>query len=300
LSFNKQTIRDIDLAGKVVLLRADYNVPVKDGKITDDYRIQQSLPTVEYLLEHDAKVVICSHLGRPDGKPTLEASLWPVAKRLDQLLKDVNVSFVDECVGDKVKTAVDKLQPGQVLLLENLRFHAEEEKNDAEFGKQLASVADIFVQDGFGVVHRAHASTEAVTHNLPSVSGLLLEREVDTITKAMEAPERPLMAIVGGAKISDKIEILNRFIEMADFVAIGGAMASTFLQADGIDVAKSLVEHDDIPLAKDILKKARAKAKENNFIFYIPQDGVVASKIDKSAKTRIVDWSAHVISSVEH
>ena len=298
--FTKKTIRDIDLDGKTVLLRADYNVPVKDGKITDDYRIQQSLPTVKYLLEHNAKVVICSHLGRPDGKPNPDYSLWPVAKRLDEILEETVVNFVDACVGEKAEHAVSKLHPGEVLLLENLRFHAEEEGDDAAFGAELAKLADVFVQDGFGVVHRAHASTNAVAHALPSVAGLLLEREVDTITTAMEAPKRPLMAIVGGAKISDKIDILNRFIEMADFVAVGGAMANTFLLADGVDVAKSLVEHDDVPLAKSILEKARAKAKKQQFVFYLPQDGVVAKEIDSKTHTRIVDWSAHVISSIEN
>lgn len=283
-----------------MLLRADYNVPVKDGKITNDYRIEQSLPTVQYLVDHGAKLIICSHLGRPDGKPKPEASLWPVAKRLQELLKDTKVHFVDECVGEKAQAEVDKLEPGEVLLLENVRFHAEEEDNDEAFSKQLASLADVFVQDGFGVVHRAHASTEGVTRHLPSVAGLLLEREVDTIIKAMEAPEKPFMAIVGGAKISDKIEILNRFIDIADFVAVGGAMANTFLSAEGHDVAKSLVTHDDIPLAKQIIEKARKKAKENHFVFYLPQDGVVASSLDTHAKTRIVDWSSHVISSIEN
>ena len=300
MSFSKKTIRDIEVKGKTVLLRADFNVPVKDGKITNDYRIKQSLPTVQYLLEHGAKLVVCSHLGRPEGKRDTDASLFPVAKRLDTFLPDTNVSFVNECIGEKAQTAVQKLKPGELLLLENVRFHAEEEKNDPEFAKQLASLADVFVQDGFGVVHRAHASTEGVTKHLPSVSGLLLEKEVDTITKVMEAPERPLMAVVGGAKISDKIEILNRFIDMADFVAVGGAMANTFLAAQGIDVAKSLYEPDDIPLAKSIIEKARAKSKAQPFTFYLPQDGVAAHKIDRTATTRIVDWSAHVISSIEH
>jgi len=300
LSFNKQTIRDIDPKGKKVLLRADYNVPVKDGKITNDYRIKQSLPTVEYLLKRGAKLIICSHLGRPNGKPTPDASLWPVAKRLQQLLKDTKVHFVDDCVGEKASAEADKLEPGEVLLLENLRFHAEEEKNDDEFSKQLAGLAELFVQDGFGVVHRAHASTEGVTRHLPSVAGLLLEREVDTITKAMEAPEKPLMAVIGGAKISDKIEILNRFIDIADFVAVGGAMANTFLLAEGHEVAKSLVTPDDVPLAKSIIERAREKTKQNHFVFYLPQDGVVATSVDSHAKTRIVDWSAHVISSIEH
>lgn len=295
--FTKKTIRDIDVEGKTVLLRADYNVPISDGKIVDDYRIQRSLPTVQYLVGHGARLVICSHLGRPDGKRDPEASLWPVAKRLDSILENT-VSFVDDCIGDKVKTAVDKLQPGEVLLLENLRYYPEEEKNDQEFAEKIASIADVFVQDGFGVVHRAHASTEAVTHFLPSVAGLLLEREVDTITNVMEAPERPLAAIIGGAKISDKIEVINRFIDIADFVAVGGAMANTFLLAEGVDMAKSLVEPDDVPLAKLILERARNKMRERQFIFYLPQDGVVATKIDKRAATRIVDWRANVISSI--
>ncbi len=297
--FTKKTIRDINVKGKTVLLRADYNVPIANGKITDDYRIHQSLPTVRYLLDHGAKLIICSHLGRPDGKPNPEASLWPVAKRLNELLES-EVSFVEDCVGEKAEKVAKKLQPGEVLLLENLRFHAEEEENDDNFAASLAKLADVFVQDGFGVVHRAHASTEAVTHHLPSVAGLLLEREVDTITKVMEAPERPLMAIIGGAKISDKIEILQKFIDIADFVAVGGAMANTFLAAEGIDMAKSLVDHDDIPLAKSILEKARAKAKESQFIFYLPHDGVAARAIDSKVHTRIVDWSAHVISSIEN
>lgn len=300
--FTKQTIRDIDIDGKTVLLRADFNVPLEDGKIADDYRIKQALPTLHYLLEHNARVIVCSHLGRPDGKPNPDFSLFAVAKRLGELLGPDTVSFVKDCIGPDVKKAATALANGQVLLLENLRFHPEEEANSADFAKQLveATGAQVFVQDGFGVVHRAHASTEAVTHLLPAVAGLLLEKEVDTITNVMEQPERPLMAVIGGAKISDKIEILNRFIDIADVVAIGGAMANTFLLADGIDVAKSLVEPDDLPLAKDILHKARTKAAAGNFVFYLPQDAVVAHKVDKQAPTRIIDWSAHVIAAIEN
>lgn len=299
MSFDKKTIRDINLKGKRVLLRADYNVPIRDGKITDDYRIQQSLPTVRYLLDCGAAVIICSHLGRPDGKPDLTYSLKPVAARLQKLLSHP-VEFAADCIGPDTETQAKSLKTGAILLLENLRFHAEEEADDADFAKKLASLADIFVQDGFGVVHRAHASTDAVTNYLPSVAGFLLEKEVDTITTVMENPKRPLMAVVGGAKISDKIEILKRFIDIADFVAVGGAMANTFLLAEGIKVGKSLVEKDDVPLARDIIARARAKAKKQPFIFYLPQDGVVASKIDKTARTRIVDWSAHVIAEVEN
>jgi len=297
--FTKKTIKDIDLKGKRVLMRADYNVPVgDDGKITDDYRIQQSVPTIQALLEQDVKLVICSHLGRPEGPGDAKCSLKPVAKRLSELLGK-EVLFVSDCVGAEAEKAAAALKSGQILLLENLRFHKEEEQNSEAFAAQLAKLGDIFVQDGFGVVHRAHASTEAVTHLMPSVSGLLLEKEVDTITRIMQAPERPLVAIIGGAKISDKIDVLNRFIEIADFIAIGGAMANTFLAAEGIDIAKSKYEPNDVPVAKDILAQAREKAKKERFIFYVPQDGVVATALDKSAKTRIVDWDAHVIAEVE-
>src|ERR1700690_3239848 len=221
--FTKKTIRDIDLKGKTVLLRADYNVPVSGGKITDDYRIRQSLPTIHYLLKQNVRLIICSHLGRPSGPKDTDFSLFPVAKRLQQLL-DQPVEFATDCVGPAATKAAESLKTGQVLLLENLRFHPEEEANNDAFAKQLASLADVFVQDGFGVVHRAHASTDAITHHLPSVAGLLLEKEVDNITTVMEKPERPLMAIIGGAKITDKIDVLKRFITLADFLAIGGAM----------------------------------------------------------------------------
>lgn len=298
--FTKKTIRDIDLAGKTVLMRADYNVPVEHGTITDDYRIKQSLPTIQYLLERNVRLIICSHLGRPEGKPNTAESLFPVAKRLGELIGKSKVTFARDCVGPEAERAAADLKPGEVLLLENLRFHPEEEANDENFAQQLASLAEVFVQDGFAVVHRKHASTDAVTRFLPSVAGLLLEKEVDTITEVMKNPKRPLMAVIGGAKISDKIDILHTFIEMADIVAIGGAMANTFLAAEGIKVGKSLVEDDDFGIAKDILAKAREREKHEHFVFYLPQDGVVAHKVDRSAPTRIVDWSAHVIASVEN
>jgi len=298
--FTKQTIRDINVKDKTVLLRADYNVPLTktDGKIADDYRIQQSLPTVKYLLDQGAKVVICSHLGRPAGPGDSANSLVPVAQRLSNLLH-AEVLFAPDCVGEQAQQTVAQLKQGQVALLENLRFHPEEEKNDPEFARQLASLADVFVQDGFGVVHRAHASTEGVTHYLPSVAGFLLEKEVDTITGVMEDPKRPLMTVVGGAKIADKIEILHRFIKIADFVAIGGAMANTFLKAHGLDVAASLYDKEELGVASDIMHEAEQEAKKRKFVFYIPQDGVVATKVDKTAPTRIVDWSAHVIADIE-
>jgi len=296
--FTKKTIRDIDLTGQTVLLRADYNVPLEDGKITDDYRIKQSLPTIQYLLDHHVKLIICSHLGRPSGPHDVSNSLFPVAKRLQQIL-DRPVEFATDCVGEAATKAAAGIKQGQVLLLENLRFHPEEEANDDAFAVQLAKLADVFVQDGFGVVHRAHASTEAITHHLPSVAGLLLENEVDTITRVMLAPQRPLMAIVGGAKIADKIDILHRFIEIADFVAVGGAMANTFLAAQGIDVADSLYDKADVPIAKDLIRRAGRESQKRRFIFAIPHDGVVVHKIDKTAPTRIVDWSSHVIADIE-
>jgi 3-phosphoglycerate kinase len=297
--FTKKTIRDIDIDGKTVLLRADYNVPLDDGKITDDYRIKQSLPTINYLLEHNVTLIICAHLGRPTGPGDTANSLFPVAKRLQQLL-DRQVEFATDCVGPVAQKAAEGLQRGQVLLLENLRFHPEEEANDDNFAKELASLAEIFVQDGFGVVHRAHASTEAITHHLPSVAGFLLEKEVDVITNVMEQPKRPLMAIVGGAKIADKIDVLHRFIEIADFVAVGGAMANTFLAAQGIDIADSLIDKEDLPVAKDIIHKAGIQAQARRFVFAIPYDGVVAHAIDKTLPTRIVDWNAHVIADIEN
>ncbi len=298
--FSKQTIRDIDLKGKLVLLRADYNVPIKgDGSVADDYRIQQSLPTLKYLLQQKCRIVIISHLGRPTSKRDKHSSLKPVAERLASLLGQ-KVAFAEDCIGPVAEKAAAALKPGQVLLLENLRFHSEEEQNDAAFAKALARLGEVFVQDGFGVVHRAHASTEGVTHHLPSVAGLLLAREVNTLNEAIESPKRPLVAIIGGAKISDKIEVLERFIDIADFVAVGGAMANTFLLAQGIETGRSIAEPDDVPLAKEIMERARKKAKKQPFIFYLPQDGVVATSLHKTARTRIVDWAAHVIADIEN
>jgi phosphoglycerate kinase len=298
--FTKKTVRDIDVHGRAVLVRADYNVPLDgEGGIADDYRIKQSLPTIQYLLERGAKVIICSHLGRPTGPQDTRFSLFPVAKRLQQLLKR-QVNFVPDSVGPRAEKIAHALKPGDVALLENLRFYKEEEANDEEFAKQLASLADVFVQDGFGVVHRAHASTDAVTRHLPAVSGFLLEKEVDTITTVMRNPTRPMMAVVGGAKIADKIDVLRVFIDIADFVAVGGAMANTFLKAKGIEVGDSLVDDKELPLAREIMAKAKEKAKNKYFVFYLPQDGVVANKIDRTATTRIVDWSAHAIAEIEN
>jgi phosphoglycerate kinase len=297
--FYKKTIRDIDLKGKRVLIRTDYNVPIAGGEITDDYRITQSLDTLHYLISQDAKVIICSHLGRPDGQPNPDFSLFPVAKKLTDILGK-QVQFVPDCIGDQATKAAENLMPGHVLVLENLRFHPEEEQNDDHFAQQLASLAEVFVQDAFGAAHRAHASTSAVTKYLPSVAGLLLEKEVDTITNAIQDPKRPLMAIIGGAKISDKIEILKRFMSIADVVAIGGAMANTFLKAEGHEIGESLYDKEDLDTAHEILNQAKVEAGKRPFLFNLPFDGVVASGIDKTKPTRIVDWSAHAIADIEN
>lgn len=300
MSFAKKTIKDIALSGKTVLLRADYNVPLTpEGKIADDYRIKKSLPTIEYLLQQNCKIIICSHLGRPNGRRNSKYSLAPVAKKLENLVK-TDVFFVPDCVGDPVKRAVNNLKQRQILVLENLRFYPEEEANDSEFAKKLAELADVFVEDAFGVVHRSHASLVGVPKHLPGVAGLLLRQEITTITQLMEQPKRPIMAIVGGAKIADKIEILKRFIKIADIVVIGGAMANTFQRARGIDIGKSLTDNNDLPLAKEILQLAKAESKKRRFIFYLPQDAVVATEISKTAKTRIVDWDAHVVATLEN
>lgn len=299
MSFTKKTVQDTKIRGKQVLMRADFNVPLKDGKITDDFRIKQSLPTIEYLLEQDCAVVICSHLGRPKGINDKTVSLKPIAKHLAKLLGK-NVKFAEDCIGDDAFEQSKQLKSGEILLLENLRYYKEEKANDHAFAKKLSGFGQVFVQDGFGVVHRAHASTDAITQFLPSVAGLLLEREVTAIIDVMENPKRPLVAIIGGAKISDKISVLNRFVDIADVVAVGGAMANTFLLAEGIDVGDSLVEPEEVDLAKIIIEKAKKRTKSNNFVFYLPQDGVVATSLDKNAKTRIVDWDAHVIADVQN
>lgn len=296
--FTKQTVRDIDLDGKTVFLRADYNVPIKDGKITDDYRIQQSLPTVKYLLDHADKVIIASHLGRPTG-PDTENSLFPVAKRLQQLI-DRPVEFAIDCVGEPAKKAASGLKKGQILLLENLRFHPEEKANDDGFAKQLASLADVYVNDAFGVDHRADASLEGITKHLPSVSGFLLEKEMTTLTNVMQKPDRPLMAIIGGAKIADKLEVMEQFIEIADIIALGGAMANTFLVANGHNVGKSLYDKEELAVAKHLMKKAADEAKKRQFVFALPHDFVVAKKIDKAAPTRIVELTTHTMADVEN
>jgi 3-phosphoglycerate kinase len=303
MAFYKQTVRDIDIKDKRVLMRVDYNVPIENGKVTSDFRIVQSLPTIKFLQEQGCKIVLLSHLGRPDGKPDAKYSLRPAAECLGQLLEQ-EVAFSEDCIGANATNAVAALESGQILVLENVRFHPEEEAKDeasaGDFARKLAAHGDIFVQDAFGVVHHGAVSVSELPKYLPAVAGLLLEKEVDTITGVMEAPERPLAAIIGGAKIADKIKVLHRFIEIADFIAIGGAMANTFLLALGIETGKSLTEPDDVPIAKEIIEKAKAKAAHQPFVLYLPQDGVVATDMKDPKSVRIVDWDAHVIANLSH
>jgi 3-phosphoglycerate kinase len=305
--FTKQTIRDIDrdgkLQGKTVLLRAELDAPLsEDGRsVVSDFRLKSNLPTIEALLAADCKIVIIGKLGRPKGQVDLKMSLFPVAARLEKLLKH-NVTFVTDCVGEPVRKAVARLEPGQIILLENLRFHPEEDQNNEKFAQALAtdSGAELFVQDCFASVHHVGASIDAITHYLPSVAGLSLEKEVDTLTDVIQQPKRPLMAIIGGAKIADKLEVMQRFIEIADFVAVGGAMANTFLAARGVDVGNSLVDVSEIPIAKEMLKQAAAEAQKRQFVFAVPHDVVVAERIDKTAPTRIVELTTHTMADIEH
>lgn len=290
--FNKKTVRDIQIAGRRVLLRADYNVPLADGRVVEDYRLTQSLPTINYLLENGCNgLVIISHLGRPGGRRDTNFSLAPIAKHLEQLL-DKKVGFVNDCVGETAERACARLKPGDILLLENLRFHPGEEQNDPAFVKEIVKTtgATQFVQDGFGVIHRAHATTDAITKLLPSVAGLLLEKEVISIEAALKNPSRPLTAVIGGAKISDKIELIKRFIELADCVAVSGAMANSFLAAQGHKVGKSLVETGSIVVAKEIIKLADAAGRQRRFQFLIPGDVVVSKSVDGTKPTRTVDF----------
>jgi len=299
--FNKKTVKDIDLKGKRVLLRADYNVPVNDGIISDDYRIKQSLPTIKYILgQPGSSLVIVSHLGRPKGLDDKEFSLKPVAVHLAKLLGK-EVKLAPDCIGDETKKMAAGLKPGQILLFENVRFHPQEEKNDPAFARAIfeASGAEVFVQDGFGVVHRAHATTDAITKLLPSVAGLLLAAEVEAITSVMEKPEHPLVAVIGGAKISDKIDFLNRLIDLADCVAVAGAMANDFLLAQGVKVGKSLVDPGVMDTAREVLQRAHTVALKRPFSFLVPVDVVVSSKMDGTAPTRVVDLSSHSLADIE-
>jgi 3-phosphoglycerate kinase len=302
VGFNKKTLHDIDIRHMQVLLRADYNVPLNDDRtVASNYRLVQSLPTIKVLQEKGCKIIITSHLGRPKSADETRYSLKPVAAELARLL-DQKVTFVADCIGDEVKKATDAMEPGDVIMLENVRFHSvEEESNDEAFAQALidSSGAEVFVQDCFGVAHRAHASIVGVAKLIPAVAGLLIEKEVTTITDIMQNPAKPLMAIIGGAKIADKIEVIHKFIELADIIVIGGAMANTFLKAQDIEVGDSLVDEGELDTARDLMDKARAEAAKRDFIFYLPQDGVVATEIDSKAAIRIVDWDAHVIAELE-
>ena len=291
----KLTIRDIDLTNKKLFIRVDFNVPLtEDGQtITDDTRIVATLPTIEYALRHRAKVILASHLGRPKGKPNPKYSLRPVAIRLRELLDkkfsdSINVAFSPDCVGEIAEEMARQLESGQVLLLENLRFHAEEEANDPAFSKALASLAEVYVNDAFGSAHRAHASTEGITHYLkPAVAGLLMEKEITYLGKALESPEKPFVAILGGSKISGKIDVIQNLLDKVDSLVIVGGMAYTFYRALGVKTAKSLVEEDKIDLAKETLAKAKAKGVK----LLLPVDNVIADSFANDAKTQVWDSS---------
>ena len=282
----KQTVRDVDLRQKRVLMRVDFNVPLDkaNGAVTDDTRIRAALPPIRYLLEQDARQILCSHLGRPDGKVVPSLSLRPVAERLQALLGRP-VRFVPECIGHEVKVAVEQLKPGEVLMLENLRFHPEEEKNDPDFARQLAGLAELYVDDAFGTAHRAHASTEGVTRYLPAVAGLLMERELDFLGRAVGNPERPYAAIVGGAKISGKIEVLQNLMRRVDRFLIGGGMANTFLKAEGKEVGDSLVEDEQLDTARHVMKSAQERSTR----LELPRDAVIADAFSADATHRLID-----------
>lgn len=282
IDFKWKTIKDVDVAGKRILLRADYNVPLKDGEILDDFRVEASLPTLKYLIERGAKIVIISHLGRPKSPADIQFSLAPIAKNLSEKLGK-KVKFAKDCIGEDVANLTAKMGSGDVVMLENLRFHPEEKADDREFAKNLAkdTHANLFVQEGFGVVHRAHASTHAITEFLPSVAGFLLKKEYVEIKSATDDPNRPLTALMGGAKISDKIPLVRKFVEIADNVVIGGAMANNFLKFNGKNVAKSLVENDVDEIIKEIMVAVREKWGENyNDHFILPTDVAIATDGD--------------------
>lgn len=281
---NKKSMKDFNLKGKRVLIRVDFNVPLDENlNITDDTRIRASIPTIKYILDKGGSVILMSHLGRPDGQVKESMRLTPVAKRLKELLKR-DVKKLNDCVGSEVKEAVAKMKPGDVVLLENLRFHKEEEKNDPQFAKGLASLGDIFVNDAFGTCHRAHASTAGITKYLPSASGFLVEKEIQYFERLLEKPEKPYVAILGGAKVSDKIEVFKKLMENCDTILVGGAMAYTFLKSKGIGVGNSKLERDKVGLAREILDKAEGRGV--NII--LPLDHVVADRLDKNASVKEV------------
>ncbi|MGB6743979.1 MAG: phosphoglycerate kinase [Terracidiphilus sp.] len=293
---SKLSIRDVELANKHVFIRVDFNVPLtEDGsEITDDTRIAATLPTIQYAVEHKAKVILASHLGRPKGKPNPKYSLRPIVDRLRELLDEkendygINVAFAPDCVGEIAEELARQLESGQVLLLENLRYHAEEETNDPEFSKALASLAEVYVNDAFGAAHRAHASTEGITHYLkPAVAGLLMEKEITYLGKALEAPEKPFVAIIGGSKISGKIDVIDNLLDKVDTLVIVGGMAYTFQRALGVTTGKSLVEEDKIDMAEEALIKAKAKGVN----LLLPVDNILADSFSPDAKTQPWDTS---------
>lgn len=277
---NKKTIRDIDVQGKRVLVRVDFNVPLKDGAVADDTRIRAALPTLEYLLEHGAALILCSHLGRPKGKVVPELKMDPVAERLSDLL-GVPVTKLDDCVGPEVEAKAAAMQPGDVILLENTRFHPEEKSNDPEFAGQLAGLAEVYVDDAFGSAHRAHSSTEGVAHHLPAVAGFLMEKELEFLGRATENPEHPYVAILGGAKISDKIGVIESLLKQCDRLLVGGGMANTFFKGMGFEVGDSLVEEDAVATARSLLDHAAGQ-------LILPVDVVVADAFDNDADIRVV------------
>ncbi len=279
ISVNKKTVEDIAVAGKKVLVRCDFNVPFKDGKIADDKRIRGALKTIEYLKDNGAKVILCSHMGRPKGEFKMEYSLKPVAVRLSELL-GCEVKMAKDVIGEDAQAICESLKDGEVALLENVRFHKEETKNDPEFAKKLASFAEIFVNDAFGTAHRAHASTEGVSHYLPSVCGYLIQKEISIMGAALANPKRPFVAILGGAKVSDKIGVINNLLDKCDSIIIGGGMAYTFFKALGKNIGTSICEDDKLELAKEILKKAEEK-KVN---FLLPVDNIIGKEYDENTE----------------
>lgn len=278
--FNKKSVTDIDVRGKRVLVRVDYNVPIKDGQVGDDTRIKAAMPTLEYLLENGAAVILCSHLGRPKGGPDPQYSLRPVADRLSSLLGQ-KVIFAEDSIGPVAEEAAAALEPGQVLLLENTRFHSEEQKNGPEMARQLAALADVYVNDAFGSAHRAHASTEGVANYLPAVAGFLLEKEIRYLGQAIANPQRPFVAILGGAKISDKIGVIRNLLDKADQVLIGGGMANTFFKAQGYPVGDSLVEEEALETARQLLQEANTRLR-------LPVDIVIADRFDADAERKVM------------